>query len=282
MSRMTNVLLCAVAVSGCERDRQTATATAGEAEDVVTRTRVEAALDDTLDRFTTLTDSLDALLRPVPLLTPAQEAGFRRFGNAQQIQRARALGLRPADAAELAAAVRAGRLVELEDSNSLWVVRKLDYSDPFVTPDARALLVEVGERFQARLAGMGLPAFRLEVTSVLRTAAHQAALRRVNPNAAIGESTHEYGTTLDVVYASYAAPDPLPLDLPTADMAWLAPRLERVGAALLETLAARNSRELQAVLGHVMAEVQDEGLAMVTLERLQPVYHFTVARRLAS
>jgi hypothetical protein len=30
-----------------------------------------------------------------------------------------------------------------------------------------------------------------------------------------------------------------------------------------------------------MAELQAEGAAMVTLERQQPVYHFTAARRLA-
>lgn len=281
MNRLRAALLCAAALTGCDRESGPRTITADE-EGVVSRVRVEAVLGDALDRLTVLTDSLDALLRPVPLLTPAQEAVFRRFGNAQQLQRARTLGLRAADAAELDAALRDGRLVELEDSTRLWVVRKLDFSDAFVTPDARALLVEIGERFHTRLEAIGLPPFRLEVTSVLRTAAHQAALRRVNPNAALGESTHEYGTTLDVVYASYAAPAELPPDATPADMAWLAPHVERIAAALLETLAARNSRELQAILGHVMADVQAEGLAMVTLERLQPVYHVTVARRLGS
>lgn len=280
MNRLSALLLCGVFLTGCDGGTRAPTITADE--DVVSRVRVEAVLDDALHRLEVLTDSLDAVFRPVPLLTPAQEAGFRRFGNAQQLERARALGLRAADAAELEAALRDGRLVELEDSTPLWVVRKLDFSDAFVTPDARALLVEIGERFHARLAAMGLPPFRLEVTSVLRTAAHQAALRSVNPNAALGESTHEYGTTLDVVYASYAAPAESPRGALPADMVWLAPHVERIAAALLETLAARNSRELQAILGHVMAEVQAEGMAMVTLERLQPVYHFTVARRLGS
>lgn len=41
------------------------------------------------------------------------------------------------------------------------------------------------------------------------------------------------------------------------------------------------SLELRAILGHVLREMQDEGLVMVTYEVLQPVYHMTVARRLA-
>jgi hypothetical protein len=103
----------------------------------------------------------------------------------------------------------------------------------------------------------------------------------VNPNAALGESTHEFGTTLDVAYASFAAPAQHDVALDLDGVEWLEPFADRIAAALLETVAARNSRELQAVLGSVMTAVQDEGLAMVTLERLQPVYHFTVARRLA-
>jgi hypothetical protein len=279
-------LLC-----GCSHDTGTdtsgqpgATAAAAEAEaaaETVSRARVEEAMIMTLRHITQLTDSLDALLRPVPLLTPAQEVVFRRFSNAQQLQRARALGVRPSNEAEKLAAVRNGRLIALEDTTALWVVRELDYSEPLVTPAARALLVTIGERFHARLAGLGLPPFRLEVTSVMRTPGSQAALRRVNPNAALGESTHEFGTTLDVTYASFAAPaqHDLPFDL--VGVEWLAPHMDRIAAALLESVAARNSRELQAVLGSVMTGVQDEGLAMVTLERLQPVYHFTVARRIA-
>ncbi|HSJ08113.1 MAG TPA: DUF5715 family protein [Longimicrobiales bacterium] len=249
--------------------------------DLVSRQRVEAALDEALRRTAVVTDSLDALLRPVPLLTPGQEAAFRRFSNAQQLERARALGVRPASAAGLEEHRRAGRLLALEDTTPHWVVRRLEHSEPFVTPDARALLAEIGERFHGRLAGLGLPPFRLEVTSVMRTAASQEALRRVNPNAALGESTHEYGTTLDVAYASFAAPADPGLDFGLGDVSWLQPRVAGIAAAMLETVAARNSRELQAILGAVMAEVQSEGLAMVTLERLQPVYHFTVARRLA-
>jgi hypothetical protein len=280
-------LLGLAPLSGCRNDAGADAAPGIDAmaadarSEMVPRVRVEEALAVTLQRITALTDSLDALLRPVPLLTPAQEAAFRRYGNAQQLQRARVLGVRPDSEAEKLAAVRDGRLVALEHSTGLWVVRELDYSEPLVTPDTRVLLVTIGERFHARLGALGLPPFRLEVTSVMRTPVSQAALRRVNPNAALGESTHEFGTTVDVAYASFAAPVQLDVAFDLDGVEWLEPYADRIAAALLETVAARNSRELQAVLGSVMTAVQDEGLAMVTLERLQPVYHFTVARRLA-
>jgi hypothetical protein len=255
------------------------TAGAG-ARELVERGRIEAEIDSALHRLSVLADSVDALFRPVPLLTPGQEATFRRFGNDAQLARARALGVRASDAAGRAAALREGRLVRLEDSTPLWVVRELAHSEPLVTPDARALLAEAARRFQQRLGRMGVPAYRLEVTSALRTAESQSALRATNPNAAAGQSTHEYGTTLDVAYASFAAPDSIDYGAPAGGMAWLGARLEPVAAAVLESVAARNSRELQAILGLVMAELQAEGLAMVTLERQQPVYHFTVARRI--
>jgi hypothetical protein len=272
-----------------ERGAAARGAVADESRTLVERAAVERALDDGLDAIMLVADSVDRLFRPVPLLTPAQEAVFRRYGNDQQLARARALGVRAAGAAERQEALRAGRLLVLEDSTALWVVRELTHSEPLVTPDAHVLLSEVAQRFQARLQRLGAPPFRLEVTSVLRTAEAQAELRRTNPNAAAGQSTHEYGTTLDIAYSSYAAPA-APGAAPSAtpdfgpvpdDLSWLQPRLERMAAAVFETVAARNSRELQAILGQVMIEVQSEGLAMVTLERLQPVYHFTVARRLA-
>src|SRR5690606_8223139 len=90
---------------------------------------------------------IDSIFQPLPLLRPAEETSLRRFGNAQQLERARELGverlLPPARIEELRAA---GELVTLEDSNH-WVVRDLDYSSALVVPSVRALLTEIGERF---------------------------------------------------------------------------------------------------------------------------------------
>lgn len=246
------------------------------------RAATAAALDGAFARIEERADSFDAVLHPLPLLRPAEEAELRRYLNPQQLDRARQLGVRPGrGAVELERLVAAGELVRLDDSNEHWVVRELDYSVPLVTPDAAALLREVGERFHARLADLGLPPYRLEVTSVLRSAEDQARLREVNPNAVATVSTHELGTTIDIAYNAYAAPARPIVELDPGESGWLEPFLERFAALAAEVVAARRAREIQAVLGHVLMELQREGKVMVTLERLQPVYHLTVARRLA-
>src|SRR5690606_19739943 len=48
-----------------------------------------------------LADSVEDLLRPVPLLTPGEEAALRRASNAAQLARARQLGTHVADTATL-------------------------------------------------------------------------------------------------------------------------------------------------------------------------------------
>ena len=224
-------------------------------------------------------DSIDALFQPLPLLRPADEAALRRFGNDAQLVAARRLGIAPdPSAADIQRLLSAGRLVRLADSTAHWVVRDLDHSAPYLTPDAEAHLREVGERFQAALAEIGAPAFRLEVTSVLRSAEDQARLRRVNPNAAAGQTTHAYATTFDIAYSAFAAPVQPAADISLPQHAWLESHLAWTDAMLAERIAARRSRELMAVLGKVLIEMQREGRLMVTLERLQPVYHITIAR----
>lgn len=239
-------------------------------------------LKRTVDQIEAGTDSIFDALQPVPLLRPPEQAALRRYLNVDQLARARRLGVpRPEGPAELSALLRQGRLVQLEDSTEYWTIRELNYSTPLVTPDMRALLTEIGERFQAELDEMDLPPYRLVITSVLRTGEDQAALRRRNPNAARGVSTHEFGTTVDIAYGTYAAPAEPVIEIEADAPPWLASHLRRVEAVMLERVAAQKSRELKAILGHVLREMQAEGKVMVTLERQQPVYHMTVAERLA-
>jgi hypothetical protein len=223
---------------------------------------------------------IDSIFQPLPLLQPAQESALVRFGNVQQLERARALGVgRSLSEERIEQLRRDGALVVLEDTEQ-WIVRDLDYSRSLAVPAVWTLLTEIGNRFHARLAALGAPAYRLEVTSVLRSAENQAALRRVNPNATVGESTHEYGTTVDVLYSAYSAPARPIVEIDAGEAAWLGPHLQRFAEITAERVAARRSLELKAILGQVLIEMQEEGKAMVTLERLQPVYHVTVASRL--
>lgn len=265
---------CAVLLAACSPDERAAPAGAAQA------TSEQHAPDargwaDELARIRAAADSADAILHPLPLLRPAQEAELRRFLNPAQLAEARRLGIdATASADALVAMERDGRLVRLPDSTNLWIVRHLDHSEPLLTPRARDVLDDVARRFQQRLADMGLPPYRLEVTSVLRTAAQQADLRRTNPNAA-AETTHSYGTTFDIAYSAFAPPaQPIaePSGALTAEERDVALHLAAMHA---ELVAARRSRELMAVLGEVLIAMQGEGRVMVTLERLQPVYHLT-------
>jgi hypothetical protein len=270
------LILATLLLGGCApaQDRNTPPSTKDDARSAA------SALAREMLRMRARADTIDAIFQPMPLLRPAQEAALRRFGNDTQLAAARRLGVAPnTSEAELEQLVRAGRLVRLADSSEHWVVRRLDHSAPYVTPDAAALLRELAQRFHGALAEAGVPPYRLEVTSALRSAEDQARLRAVNPNAAEGRSTHQYGTTFDIAYNAFAPPAAPIVEpaLPEGD--WLEPHLVEVAAALAETVAARRSRELMAVLGTLLIDLQNEGRVMVTLERLQPVYHMTVARR---
>ena len=277
--RVARALLLAILLTGCaaEGGSDTAREGPGNSGEVALR-----ELTDALARETTRIDSaaaaIDERFRPLPLLTPAQEAALRRFPNAAQLARARALGItRGADEEELVRLQAEGELIPLED-NAFWVVGRLDRSQALVVPGVHALLTVIGERFHARLADLGAPPFRLEISSVLRSAADQAALREVNPNAAPGESAHEYATTVDVLYSAFAAPfEPIVPLAPQVAEGALDLHLHRYAATAAERIGGRRALELKALLGEVLLEVQAEGLVMVTLERQQPVFHMTLA-----
>jgi hypothetical protein len=213
-------------------------------------------------------------------MTPAEEDILRRYLNSAHVAQARALGVRASDDEAIDSLLAVGRLVELEDSTEHWIVRR-GSSPARVVPHVRALLEVLGSRFQERLAAIGLPPYRLEITSSLRTAAGQARLRRSNANAAAGVSSHEFGTTVDLSYAAFAPPANPPEEILRDVPAEFTPHLRRIVDLAFESVSARKSRELGAIFSDVLAEAQAEGLALVIYERQQTVYHLTVARALA-
>jgi hypothetical protein len=144
----------------------------------------------------------------------------------------------------------------------------------------RILLEVLGARFQERLAGLGLPPYRLEITSALRTAERQARLRRNNPNAAAGVSSHEFGTTVDLSYAAFAPPSEVPAEIIDGVPEDLRPHIQRIADLAFESVSARKSRELGRIFSQVLAEAQDEGIVLVIYERQQTVYHVTVGREM--
>ena len=145
-----------------------------------------------------LADSTDHMLRQVRGLTMFERMHLRQDANAEQIARAKQLGIQqPID---LNAAVARHQLVRLADSTQYWTLHNLNFSVPYVTPSTEFMIAEIARRFQARLDSLHVPRYRLVITSALRTEDKQAALRRVNRNASKVESAHEFGTTIDIAY----------------------------------------------------------------------------------
>ncbi len=219
-----------------------------------------------------------AFLRATPL-GASEVAELRQDLNATQIATARTMGVRASGEAEIERLRREGRLVALGDSTAYWVLREMDHSVPYVTPDARAMLVEIGRRFHARLDSLGLPRYRMKVTSAIRTDATQADLRRTNSYASRTVSAHEFGTTVDVSHERFA----VPADGRPAGGAGTRAAVEReMEEEMLEEVGKENAKALQAALGRAVAEMRDAGALHVMMENQQPVYHMTVRRRLAA
>ena len=288
-------LLLALLVAGCgpadsarESRRGGAEEAGGAAAGTVTAERYAppAPLDPSLAAAVDSSVAVvDASVDSLPRLTRTQLAELRRHLNEEQVATARGLGVGVKDSAALRRLVRDGALVELEDSTRYWVVRELDHSVPWVTPDAYALLEEIGRRFHARLDSLGLPRFRFEISSALRTADMQAKLRRGNANASRTTSSHQFGTTVDIAYNGFSAPADYrpPVRRPGAEAA-APPGLRRAvrlrATEALDSVGVRRAGELQGVLGRVLAELQEEGVAKPLRERSQPVFHLTLAAEL--
>ena len=269
----------AVILTSCgrvEREREAA----AEAARVATMREIEGALTHALGLADEEADRADGILSPLPVMTPAQEDGLRRFLNGPHVARARALGVRVADRTARDSLAASGRLVQLEDSTAHWIVRP-GTSPAYVVPHVPVLLEHLGRQFHERLAEIGLPPYRIEVTSALRTTERQARLRGSNPNAAAGVSSHEFGTTVDLSYAAFAPPAERPREILDRVPAELEPHVRRIVDLALESVSARKSRELGAIFGRVLREAQSEGLALVIYERQQTVYHLTVGEALA-
>jgi hypothetical protein len=244
--------------------------------------RPDAAAAAGLDSLNARARAVRARFERVREPLPDEEAALRRPRAApyrDHLDLADSLGVGPVtSAAEIDRLAAGGRLVPLGESE-FYTIRILEHSAPFVTPDTRALLDDIGRRFRDALDEEGLPHYRLTVSSATRTPAFQEDLRSTNRNATTGTSSHEYGVSFDLVYTRWryapAAGDSLARGLANQD------RLDALLIDRLDALGAQYADRLFGVLTRVLIDVQERGDALVLLEAEQPVFHVTVARRLA-
>ncbi len=127
-------------------------------------------------------------------------------------------------------------------------VDSLTHSLPYLVPEAADLLSEIGSRFNDSLEARGGGAYRLKVTSVLRTKTGVKKLRRRNVNA-VEASAHQFGTTFDISYAKFIC------DSVTVN---------------------RTQEDLKNLLGEVLKAMRDERKCYVKYERKQGCFHITV------
>ncbi|MBR8729711.1 hypothetical protein IX332_001034 [Porphyromonas levii] len=135
-------------------------------------------------------------------------------------------------------------------TNPNYVVEDLTHSVPYVVEDMADLLDEIGLAFIGELAKDTLPLYRPIITSVTRTEEDVKKLRRGNGNAS-ENSTHQYGTTVDISWRRFDKVDHLD------------PR-------------SLSDEELKHLLAIVLRRFHDDGRVYIKHERRQACFHMTV------
>ena len=164
--------------------------------------------------------------------------------NPLHLEAGRSLGL--AEPPESRENINTWRLREIKDCR-YYVVDKLDYSVPYLTRGGARLLDEVGENFRDSLEAKGMIPVRFKLSSVLRTKDDVRRLRRSGNVNASENSSHCYGCTFDIAWASY--------DLP-----------KRYNATW---------DQYRGVMAEVLRDLRAEGKCYVKFEAKESCFHIT-------
>jgi hypothetical protein len=143
--------------------------------------------------------------------------------------------------------VNQGKLTKVE-GNEYFVLDTMYYSFPFLTPDARSFIDELGFRFQRKLENTNLQCTRFTLTSILRTTKSIKRLKKRNRNA-ITKSSHLHGTSFDISYKQFFTDS---------------------------ILTEAEKLHLKDVLAETLYEMRGAGKCWVTYEMWQTCYHVVV------
>lgn len=124
--------------------------------------------------------------------------------NEIQLETAKRIGVTPAKDRDEFASLEGVTKIE---SNDFYTIEELTHSVPYVIPPMADLLAEIGQSFVGTLMEDRLPLYRPIITSVTRTEEDVKRLRRGNTNAS-ENSTHQYGTTVDISWKRFDKIDP--------------------------------------------------------------------------
>lgn len=165
--------------------------------------------------------------------------------NYKHMEAARQLGIDPMET--LADTWTQGAYLVPVISCREYYVDNLTHSLPYLVPQAHDLLMDIGRNFNDSLRVRGGGDYRIKVTSVTRTPASLARLRRRNTNAS-DSSAHRYGTTFDISYAKF----------------------------ICDSVTVPHTQEnLKLLLAEVLKQMRDSGRCYVKYERRQGCFHIT-------
>lgn len=90
-----------------------------------------------------------------------------------------------------------GKFVKVKKKSRGYRLQALEYSRPYLVKKARTLLEKMAAKFASDTKSFFV------VSSVTRTLEDQCRLRKVNSNASLGISSHNYGAAFDISYVRF-------------------------------------------------------------------------------
>ncbi|MGO4709779.1 DUF5715 family protein [Chryseobacterium sp. 2TAF14] len=136
--------------------------------------------------------------------------------------------------------INSGKFHSIKKSGKGFKVQKLDYSRAWMVSKGKATLEKIGARFSKETKG-----HTFTVTSVTRTLEDQCRLRKVNSNASLGISSHNYGNSFDISYVRFNG-------------------------------VLKNNPKMEAALEKVLKYYANAGRIYYIKERQQSCFHVTV------
>lgn len=133
-----------------------------------------------------------------------------------------------------------GKFHKIKKTGKGYQVQKLDYSRAWMVSKGKSMIEKMGARFSKETKGHSFT-----VSSITRTLEDQCRLRKINSNAALGISSHNYGNSFDISYVRFNG-------------------------------ILRNNPKMEAALEKVLKYYYDAGRIYYIKERQQSCYHITV------
>lgn len=102
------------------------------------------------------------------------------------------------DKKQLDKLVKKGKLVKIKQRGYGYRIDHLTHSHPFLVPKGNTVLTEIAREF-VKQTGQNF----FVVTSMTRTESDQNRLRNINPNASSNDSSHSFGSAIDISYVRF-------------------------------------------------------------------------------